>query len=271
MSAPGGLVRAAVSSPTLELTMKTYISLLIALAVPLAVVAQDQTKPAPAAAPAQQVISSYRIMPKVGHDKALETALASHAKKFHKGENVWRVGVIMSGPDEGMYHIVEGPTNWAGVDSRGDLGEEHTKDYLDNIAPHVEKSTPNTYLTYVTDLSSTGPTQWTNKVMIDRLVVKPGRGADLYDALKKWKAINDKLGLAVAVWHAAFSGENSYAISYRLKDGFKVFDEDKPKFRKAADELFGPNEYARLLQADTDDLVTEWQELVEFKPELGSK
>lgn len=252
--------------------MKKLVLLVIAAVLPAAAFSQDQATPAPAPAKsAPTVLSSYRVLPKVGHEKALEAALAAHARKFHSGEHAWRVGVVLSGPDEGMYHITEGPTDWAGVDARGDLGAAHMQDYLENIAPQVEKNTPNIYLTYATDLSSTGATQWTNKVMIDHITVKPGRGADFHDTSKKWKAICDKLGVPVAVWHAAFSGENSYSFVYRLKDGFKVFDEDAPKFRQAAGELYGPNEYARLMQADADEISREWQELVEFKPELGSK
>jgi hypothetical protein len=250
--------------------MKSFVLLLLALAVPLAICAEESAKTTPAKAE-KLVISSYRILPKVGHEKALEAALAAHAQKFHTADHAWRVGVVMSGPDEGMYHIVEGPTNWAGVDERGDLGDAHTKDYLDNIAPHVEKNLPNVYSSYQSELSSTPATQWTNKVLIEHVVVKPGRGSQTYDALKKWKAIAEKLQIPVAVWHVSFSGDDAYSVVFRLKDGFKVFDGPTPNFRGASAELYGPNEYARLDQADTDNLSRDWMELVEFKPELGSK
>lgn len=252
--------------------MKAFASVILAAVLPLAVVAQEAAKPAAAPAkPAAQVLSSYRVLPKVGHDKAIEAALAAHAQKFHKGDQAWRVGIVMSGPDEGMYHIVEGPSNWAAVDTRGDLGEEHMKDYLTNIAPHVEKNSPNIYNVYEAELSTVAATQYTNKVLIEHIVVKPGRGSDTYDVLKKWKAITEKVGLTMAVWHNTFSGDDGYAIVFRLKDGFKTFDGPYPEFRKAAADLYGPSEYSRLEHADTENLSRDWMELVEFKPELGSK
>jgi hypothetical protein len=248
--------------------MKTFASFVLAGILPLAVVAQDQSKPANAAA---QVISSYRILPKVGHEKAVEAALAAHAQKFHKGDQAWRVGVVMSGPDEGMYHIVEGPSTWTAVDKRGDLGDEHMKDYLENITPHVEKNSPNLYGVYDAELSTISATQWTNKVLIEHITVKPGRGSDTYDSLKKWKALSEKLGLTVVVWRLTFSGDDGYSIVFRLKEGFAEFDKSAPNFRKAAAELYGPNEFARLEKSDTENLSRDWMELVEFKPELGSK
>jgi hypothetical protein len=170
-----------------------------------------------------------------------------------------------------MYHIVEGPSTWARVDTRGDLGDEHTKDYLTNIAPHVEKNFPNIYGVYEAELSTIPATQWTNKVLIEHITIKPGRSSDTYDSLKKWKAIGEKLGMTIVVWHLTFSGDDGYSIAFRLKDGFAEFDKPAPKFRKAAEELFGPNEYARLEKADAENLSRDWMELVEFKPELGSK
>lgn len=250
--------------------MKSIVPVLLAIAFPIIALADEPAKAAPAKSE-KQVLSSYRILPKVGHEKALEAALAAHAQKFHTGEHSWRVGVVMSGPDEGMYHIVEGPTTWAGVDARGDLGEAHTKDYLDNIAPQVEKTEPNTYVSYQPDLSNIPATQWTNKVLIEHMVVKPGRGSQTRDALKKWKAICEKIDIPVVVWHVEFSGDDGYSVVFRLKDGFKTFDGPTPKFRSACAELYGPNEYARLEQADSDNLSRDWMELVEFKPELGSK
>lgn len=246
---------------------KTIVRLLLAIALPLAAVAQD-TKQA-AAKPI--VLSTYRIMPKPGHEKQLETALAAHAKKFHKGDFQWRVGEILSGPDGGMYHITEGPTSWTAIDGRGDLGADHMKDYQANVQPHVEKSSPETYLTYQTSLSTTDATKWTDKVAINHFVVKPGRGTQASDVLKKVKAIYEKVGLTVAVWRTSWSGESTYVLVFRLKNGLKQFDEPTPEFRKASDELFGAGEYERLQQASADNYSKVWSEIIEFKPELGSK
>lgn len=246
--------------------MKIPTCLLLAMALPLATLAQDTKK----AATKPVVLSSYRVMAKPGHGKQLEAALTAHARKYHKGDRAWRVGEVMSGPDSGMYHITEGPTSWTSIDGRGDLGAEHMKDYENSVLPHVEKSTPDLYLTYQTSLSTTDATKWTNKVAIQHLVVKPGRAGATSDSLKKWKAIYEKLGLTVAVWQTSWSGETTYALVFRLKDGLRVFDEPMPAFRKTADELFGAGEYDRLQQSANDNCSKMWSEIIEFKPALGS-
>lgn len=249
--------------------MKNIIRLFLAALLPLAIVVAQDTKKSPATKPV--VLSSYRIMPKPGHEPQLEAALAAHANKFHKGDHAWRVGEVKSGPDGGMYHITEGPTSWTALDGRGNLGAEHMKDYATNVQPHVERSSPELLLTYQTSLSTTDATKWTDKVGIAHYVVKPGRGTQTTDALKKWKAIYEKVGLTVAVWRTAWSGETTYVLVFRLKTGFRQFDEPTPEFRKAADELFGAGEYERLQQAAADNFSKTWSELIEFKPALGSR
>ena len=249
--------------------MKKLTCLLLAMALPVAVVVgQDAKKSAAPTKPI--VISSYRVVPKPGHAKQLEAALSAHAKKYHKGDFSWRIGEVMSGPEAGAYHITEGPSSWTSIDGRGDLGAEHTKDYETTVLPHVEKSLPDRFMTYQTALSTVGATQWTNKVAVQHMVQKPGRGAAITEAMTKWKAIYEKAGLNVAVWRTSWSGETTFALVFRLKDGFKAFD-SPPEFRKVADELFGAGAYDKLQQAAADNYSQIWSELIEFKPDLASK
>jgi len=243
---------------------------MLATALPLFAFAQEPKKDAPVA-PKKDTISSYRIFVKPGHDAAFKAAIAAHAQKFHKGGWSWRIGEVMSGPEGGAYHIVEGPFSWTALDDRGDLGAEHTKDYETNIAPHVEKTTPDTFLTYATDLSTVGVTDWSNKVIIVHYTVKPGKGGLAADTIKAWKAVYAKRGMNVAVWHSAWSGDNVYTLSYRLKNGWKDLDQDLPNSRKVLEELAGPNEYARLQQNAADAYEKVSSEMVEFKPDLSSK
>lgn len=248
--------------------MKTTLALLLAIALPLGAIAQNASQ-VPAEKPI--LISSYRVLPKPGHEKQLEAALSAHAKKFHKADTAWRIAEVKSGPDGGMYHVTEGPTSWTAFDGRGDLGAEHTKDYAANVQPHVEKSAPDLLLTYQTSLSTTGATQWTDKVAVTHLVVKPGHSVEATEELKKWKAVYEKVGITVAVWRTSWSGELTYALVFRLKNGFKQFDEPAPEFRKAAEELYGSGEYSRMQKASAEIYSRIWSELLEFKPEFGSK
>lgn len=245
--------------------MKTIGYLIMGAILPFLAVAQDNKAPV-AANPRDLVITSFRITPKDGQDEALKAAIKAHAEKFHKGSWSWRLGQVISGPGGNSYQIIEGPFFWTDFDGRGDLGVDHMKDYETTIAPHAERTTPDTYATYDADLSTVGAMEWTSKVMVIRYTVKPGKGSLAQDILKSYKAANLKRGLKVAVWHSAFSGENVYSCAFRLQNGWKTFDENLPSMRTTLAELAGPNEYARLLAASAEAFSDISSEMVEYLP-----
>lgn len=245
--------------------MNRILTTLVALALPLAAVAQDAAK----AAPAKNIANVYTIEPKPGEATQLEAAIAAHAKKYHKGDFAWHVATILSGPGEGGYLVVEGATSWTAFDDRGDLGAEHMKDYETNVLPHVAKSSPASYYRHLEKLSVKGDKMSSKSVAL-HLHVKPGRSGDIYDALKQWREVYAKLGMVVDVWQTAFSGSTEYVVVVGLKHGLKDFDEDSPNFRKAANDLYGPRAYDRLMGIEADACSKVWYELLEFKGDLGS-
>ncbi len=233
---------------------------LLALALPLAAVAQDAAK----AAPAKNIANVFTVEPKPGEGSQLEAALLAHAKKFHTGDFAWHIGSILSGPAEGSYLVVEGATSWTAFDGRGDLGAEHMKDYETTVLPHVARSTPANYYRHHEKLTVKAG-DMSSKSVAMHFQVKPGRSSDLYDALKQWREVYAKLGLAVDVWQTSFSGDTEYVVIFGLKHGLKDFDEESPNFRKAATELFGPRAYDRLMGIEADSCSRIWTELLEFK------
>ncbi len=247
--------------------MKRTVSLLIALALPLVAGAQDKAA-APAAAPKSKVISTYYVTVKDGHDTAFRAALVAHAKKYHKGENAWRIGDVRSGPHGNSYQIVEGPSTWTALDGRGDLGAEHMKDYETNVMPHVASTTPDAYAVYEDDFSTVATTQWSSKVLINRLVAKPGCSSHLGDALAMLKKCNEKRGLNTAVWRSFGSGPASYSVVYRLKNGWKDFDDESPSLRKVMNEVYGPNGYENYMRIIAANAAESSSELVEYPAEL---
>jgi hypothetical protein len=225
--------------------MKALLSTLAATA--FATVAFAQTPAAPAAAEKDMLISSHRLFAKPGQEKALSDALLAHAKKFHKGDVSWRLYDIVSGPDSGGIHLVEGPTTWTAYDDRGDMGKDHMEDYQKTVTPLVEKVSGNSFATFVKDLSTTKATAWTEKVLVMRFVVKPGKGPKAYDYFKAFKPVWEKRGLNVVVWQSAFSGRAGYSVAFRLANGLKELDVDRISNRKAFEEVSGPTEYQRVL------------------------
>lgn len=253
--------------------MKKMLCLFAALAFSAFAFAQsDNTSAATTQkAPDKDVVSTFRIFVKSGHDDAFRAALTAHAQKFHIGDVRWRVGEIKSGPDGGGYQIVEGPTSWTALDDRGDLGADHQADFDKNIMPHIERITGDSFASFQEDLSCVKMEQWSNKVMSVHYYVRTGRGALAYDVLKRYKAIWEKRGLNVAVWASRFSGPTQYTAAFRLKNGWKDFDMDGMSNRDAANALWGSAAFDGLMADFAQAFEKVSSELVNYDPALGSK
>lgn len=247
--------------------MKTLLRTMLVLACPLFLFAEDAAK-----APANKTLNAYRIYAKDGKDAALRAGIAAHVAKFHNPNWKWRVSEVLTGPDSGSYMITEGPYSWTALDDRGDLGPEHQKDYDTNITPYVEKTTPTAYETYEDELSTVAPGAFApTKTLISHVFAKPGRGPSEYALLKQWKKVWEKRGINVGVWTSFFSGEAQFTVVYRLKNGWKDLDSDTMGTRAAADAVYGPGGYERLMEETTRNVDHSYGEMIEFKAELSSK
>ena len=248
--------------------MKKLICLVALLATAVLMPAQDKTNASKE--PNKNVISMYRVFPKAGHDTALRAALAAHAQKYHTTWK-WRVYEVQTGADAGSYQIVEGPDSWTAFDDRGNLGAEHMADYETNVAPHVEKSTPDMYLTYKAELSTVPVGAFSTKALITRVFVKPGRGPAMEESLKKWKAVWEKRGVNMVVYSSSSSGAPSYSIVRRLKNGLKDLDADSMSNKDAFIAIGGPGAWDASNAEVAQNVDSSSGEIIELKPELGSK
>lgn len=247
--------------------MKKLACIVVMLTAFLSLPAQD-AKPAEAKKPKENVISSYRIFAKPGQDEALKAALGAHAKKYHTGSFRWRIYSVLSGPEGGSYQIVEGPFSWTALDDRGDLAADHNKDYETRIAPLVEKTTADTFLSYEEELSTVALTAFSTKASITTVYPKPGRGPATREVLKTWKKVWEKRGFNVAVYAAQMSGEQQFKIVRRFKAGWKDLDADVLSQSQAFTELgLSYSEILEDMAKSTDRSLTE---MIEMEPELGS-
>jgi hypothetical protein len=247
--------------------MKKLACLVVLVTAFLSLPAQD-AKPAETKKPKENVISSYRVFAKTGQDEALKSALSAHAKKYHSGAHRWRVYSVLSGPDAGAYHIVEGPFSWTALDDRGDLSADHNKHYETTIAPLVEKTTSDVYLQYEEELSTVQLTAFSTKASVTAVFPKPGRGPATREVLKTLKKVWEKRGFNYAVYSSQMSGEPSYRLVRRFKAGWKDLDAEGVTQAQAMAELGLSNTE---VQEDIAK-VTErtYSEMIELKPELGS-
>ncbi len=220
---------------------------------------------------AKTLLSTSRVFPKNDRVGAFEKALASHAQKYHKGDVAWRVWSIESGPDAGGYMIAEGPTSWAVMDGRGDLGAEHTADWEKNVLALTEGRGQSMFSSFQAELSTVQLTDYADKIIITHITSKPGKGVQTRALIQKlnkmWQADKE----SVAVYTNAYSGEPGYTIVTRLKGGLKELAAD---FRKPAAErysaIYGAGSYDTWQNDYSDAVEKRWSELLTYKAALSS-
>jgi hypothetical protein len=218
------------------------------------------------------VVSALRVFPKQDKIVEFEKALKNHAQKYHTGIWKWRVFTIESGPDAGGYHIVEGPSTWDEIDKRGNLGAEHMNDWQKNVSSHTTERGSSDYAVFREDLSTVQLTDYSDKIAITHVIVKPGRFPSVEENLKMarkaWEAGNQ----TIAVYESSASGPAQFALVFRYKQGLKERERD---FRKPMKErlvaAYGEEAYKKYMENITSDTDRSWGELLFYNAELSSK
>lgn len=223
-------------------------------------------------AQSKTLLSGSRVFPKNDKVGEFEKALANHAQKYHKGDVAWRVWSIESGPDAGGYMISEGPTTWAAIDGRGDLGAEHTADWENKVQALTEGRGQSMYSEFLADLSTVQLTDYADKIVITHMTPKPGKTLQVKALIQKmnkmWAADKE----SVAVYSTPYSGEPGYITVTRLKGGLKELAAD---YRKPAADRFnavhGAGSFDTWLNDYANAVEKRWSELLTYKPLLSSK
>jgi hypothetical protein len=214
--------------------------------------------------------SRYFVMP--GNAAAFEKAVGEHAQKYHKGDFAWRVWSIETGPDAGGYMITEGPSDWASIDKRGNLGAEHMDDWSKNIAPLLTNRYQSVFAEFIPSLSTVQLTDYADKIVITHISTKPGRivatRALFTKMLKVWK----EAGESVAVYGLTASGDPGFLYVTRLKNGLAELASD---YRKPIEDRFnaawGSGAWSKYLDDYANAVESRWSEILVYKPELSSK
>jgi hypothetical protein len=218
------------------------------------------------------VLNASRYFCKPDKVQEFEKALGAHAQKYHTGDWHWRVWSIESGPDAGGYMVSEGPSDWATIDGRGDLGAEHLADWNKNVAPLTTNQYSSSYSEFQSGLSTVQLTDYADKIIINHMNAKPGKlGAvrELITKLKKvWEAGNE----SVAVYSLTASGEPGFTTVTRLKNGLKEMAEGYRKpINERYNEVYGAGAWDAYLKDYADAVEKRWSELLIYKPKLSSK
>ncbi len=220
----------------------------------------------------KNLINTSRYFTKEGKGTQFEKALATHAQKYHKGDLKWRVFTIETGPDAGGYMVVEGPTNWEGIDKRGQISDAHTKDWETTVQPHLTDRGSTMYMTFSEDFSTVQQSDYSDKISINHLFFKPGYRADVLANLPQLKKLWQADGSSIAVYEANLSGEPQFTIVTRYKQGLKERDEVNPiAFPARYDKINGEGSWTKYLSFLKEAIGHQWSEILYHKPEMDSK
>ncbi len=219
----------------------------------------------------KELVSASRYFPKMDKVLEFEKAIAAHAQKYHTGDTKWRVFDIQTGPDAGGYQVTEGPSNWAGQDARGTISDAHTLDWNKSVTPYLTDRYQSYYFDYIDSLSSTGLTEFTDKISISHWYVKPGRLGSVWNMVKKMKKLWVQEKTSVAVYISSSSGPLQFSLVTRYKNGFKDRDVSMGPFKTRFEKVNGDDSFDDYVKVLGNDLNDSWSELLVLRPELGSK
>ena len=234
---------------------------LLFLLIPL--FGMSQTKP---------ILNASRYFCKPDKVQEFEKALGAHAQKYHKGDWYWRVWSIESGPDAGGYMITEGPSDWATIDSRGDISAEHMNDWNKNVAPLTTSQYSSGYYSFQAELGTVQMTDYADKILINHMDAKPGKLGSVRSLIERLKKVWEAGKESVAVYSLVASGSPGFITVTRLKEGLKELADG---YRKPLDQRFndtnGAGSFDSWLKDYADAVEKRWSELLIYKPNLSSK
>ena len=218
------------------------------------------------------VLTTNRIFPKPEKVLDFEKALAAHVQKYHKGDWKWRVFEIQTGPDAGGYMVSEGPTDWATLDSRGNLGTEHNEDWNKSVAIYTTEKGGSAYASYIDSLSTVQLTDYSDKIIINHVFPKPGMINGVIELEKKLKKVWTAGNESVAVYQGVNSGSPELINVTRLKNGLKELSDG---YRKPLPERFdavhGAGSWQNYLADYAKNVESRWSEMLSLRADLSSK
>jgi hypothetical protein len=218
------------------------------------------------------VVSSFKVFPKVDKSQEFEKALIAHVQKYHTGDWKWNVWEVQSGPDYGSFMVVEGPLSWDQFDKRGTLGDAHTTDWAKNVAPFTTERGVSIYSEFSTELSNVGITDYADKILINHMLPKPGKVVDVASMIGKLKKVWTEGKEVVAVYSTTGSGAPEFLTVTRLKNGLKELSDD---YRKPMSERFnashGEGSWNYFLSDYSKNVESRWSELLFKRADLSSK
>lgn len=187
------------------------------------------------------------MLPKIGMEKAFESAVKAHNLKYHK-EGVFKASLdlILTGKETGWYVWIMGPCTFSDLDNRPN-DDAHSNDWAKNVSPTVLKYGRNEFwrfndkLSYRTDKSDNP--KFENIWFVD---VKRGQDYKFKEFMEKVKKAHEKRGDGdFNVYNNQFREGNGrdVAIVWAFNNWAEM-DDDNGGIKKHFEELYGEGSWA---------------------------
>jgi hypothetical protein len=219
----------------------------------------------------KEVISTFRVFPIPGKALEFKKALIAHVAKFHTTERKWRVFEVMTGPDAGAFHFVEGPASWDAWEKAPQNTDAHITDWDKTVEVFISKTENVAYVTYQPDMSTGKQSEYANNIILTHMYPNSGKLTKAWDLIEKMKKAWELSNQSIAVYSASNSGEPQIVTSRRLKNGLKELDATGNTFEENYRKANGVNSWGDFMSSYEEAIGRRWSEMLMFRADLSSK
>ncbi|MFZ9386692.1 MAG: hypothetical protein ACO25B_02320 [Chitinophagaceae bacterium] len=252
--------------------MRKIIVLLI-MCFPLFAVAQEKN-----------ISTVNSVRPKMGQKMAFEAAYKQHIAKFHKGDAMISVYEIISGPNMGFYHLVNGGRSIGDFDKERADATAHGMDLDKNFFPYLDEARNLNYrfidtLSFHTDFKA-------EKFVVNIRHIKSDMMEEYMKESRRSIIVLGKLkgafwdNLAFANYTQMWSGSDRVMVNVRaLKDGFASLERNfygenpagNPTFKDVYIQEYGTLDWDKRTKTMDNAVEKNEQYIMKLRKDLSSQ
>lgn len=241
---------------------KTFIILAAFMAATLIVSAQADYK----------MWETIYLVPKKGSEEALKKGMADHNKKYHnEGPYQAHVWNVISGPHEGQWLWAMGPCTFTDLDNAPGGGDDHDKDWMENIEAYCDKVHEIKYWKLNEKVSYWPEQDPGGKVLWSTFEIKDYDMYRFNSLMEKVKEVYDtkKYSHGFNVYASRFdSGDGEDVVLEWQFEKWAWFDRDQ-KFRDDYEEVHGEDSWWKFIEEWREVAKKTSDELAEYMKDLS--
>ncbi len=231
------------------------------------------------------LVTVNSVKPKKGQKVAFEAAYKQHVAKFHGTSEKISVYEVMSGPNTGMYHLVNSGRSYADFDKERPDAATHNLDLDKTFFPLLDETNNATFR--FMDSLSLRPEVTAEAFVITVRHLKDGLNAEDYRrelgrAVRLNKMAKGAFieSLSVSFFEQLWDGSDQVTISIRnLKDGFKSLEQGyyaanppgTSSFRQEYEKTYGGADWDARVKLLEDAVVKTEVYIARLRKDLSSQ